>query len=365
MAFGKSSLELALIVDRLRMIMMRSAVYDRSSGCRIRTVHFPSSPSNGEIRVHIHAAGMNPVDAKFVIGDKIPFDIKWLQNGKPIGFDFCGDIESVGDGSKYKKGDKVFGLTRGPYQGAFADFLVTADTQVALVPSTLTYFQGACLGIAGVTASQILRSYKLADTKNKRRILVVGASGGVGHIFVQLAQHYGHNVSAIASLKNKPFVERLCSASTSFYAYDAARKNEDFLVAIPNEPPFDFVLDTVSSIDEQDSHNYHNRIVRANLVGPASHYITIGGSMWGWIRAGLKKFGWDLFPKNQELFWIDPYNCNEDLSLLADVASQGGLQPHCEIMSFSEKNLQLGFQAMHSRRQQGKLVYDLSVNYSD
>ncbi|MBC8110789.1 MAG: NAD(P)-dependent alcohol dehydrogenase, partial [Verrucomicrobia bacterium] len=153
-------------------------------------------------------AGINPVDWKirkgnltFITGKKFP---------KILGLDFAGWIESTGAGvQKFQKRDKVFGSLSKVYgkTGSYAEYLVVSENTIAPKPESVSYQEAAALPTAGLTALQGLLACGL---KKGQKILINGASGGVGTFAVQLAKIFGAaNITAVCSPKNFEMVKAL------------------------------------------------------------------------------------------------------------------------------------------------------------
>ena len=155
------------------MATMRAAVYDRSApeGVRVDPAYLRAGPlvsTNhlplGHVLVKVVAAGVNPVDAKKVIGDKLPNWMGWLTDrsvdGKVAGMDFAGIVEGVSTkggnksvaeaASNFQLGDLVYGILP-PLIGAFAEFVACPTSQLCTKPSSLSFAEAAALPIPGLT----------------------------------------------------------------------------------------------------------------------------------------------------------------------------------------------------------------------
>jgi NADPH:quinone reductase-like Zn-dependent oxidoreductase len=160
------------------------------------------TPAAGEVLVHVHAAGVNPVDWKVRAG--------YLKQYMPVelphtlGRDFAGTVESVGEGvSGYAVGDRVFG--RG--DGTYAEYAVAPIGTIARIPDGVSFDQAATLHVGGVTAWLAL--FDSGHLEPGQRLLVQGGAGGVGGIAVQLGHWKGAYVIATASTANVDFVRGL------------------------------------------------------------------------------------------------------------------------------------------------------------
>lgn len=153
-------------------------------------------PASTEVRVRILAAGVNPVDVKTRRGEGVA---RWL--GPPpfvLGWDLAGVVDAVGYGvTRFRPGERVFGLVRFPRQGAcYAEYATAPSRQLAPVPAGLAVEEAAALPLAGLTAAQaLLDTARLAAGQ---RVLVYGASGGVGHLAIQIARAAGAETFASA-----------------------------------------------------------------------------------------------------------------------------------------------------------------------
>jgi NADPH:quinone reductase-like Zn-dependent oxidoreductase len=151
-------------------------------------------PISTEVLVRVIAAGVNPVDCKTRRGDGVA---RWV--GPPPfvpGWDVCGVVESMGYGvTRFKVGDTVYGMPRFPRQaGAYAEYVSAPSHQFAAIPTNITPIEAAALPLAALTAWQSLVG--LARIAAGQTVLVHGASGGVGHLAVQIAMAQGASVIA-------------------------------------------------------------------------------------------------------------------------------------------------------------------------
>jgi NADPH:quinone reductase-like Zn-dependent oxidoreductase len=164
---------------------------------------------NGEVLIRVHAAGVNPADWKVRDGHLKQF----VQHKFPLilGWDLSGVIEEVGPGpaaaGQFKKGDEVFSKPDASRDGAYAEYIVVRESEVALKPKSLHHVYAAAVPLAGVTAWQAL--FDVAQLKRGERVLIHGGSGGVGHFTVQLARWKGAYVIATASTKNQQLLRQI------------------------------------------------------------------------------------------------------------------------------------------------------------
>jgi NADPH:quinone reductase-like Zn-dependent oxidoreductase len=163
-------------------------------------------PQAGEVLVRVHAAGVNPIDWKVREGHMKDF---WPHKFPLIlGWDVSGTIEEVGPGvSRFKIGDEVYSVPDSTRNGAYADYIVVRESELALKPNSLHHIRAAAVPLAAVTAWQAL--FDAGQLVSGQRMLIHGGSGGVGHVAVQLAKWKGAYVFATASTKNQELLREL------------------------------------------------------------------------------------------------------------------------------------------------------------
>ena len=163
-----------------------------------------------DVLVRVHAASANAGDWHLLRGTPLPFRlIAGLRapRFKIIGTDIAGQVESVGRKvTRFRPGDQVFGeLSRCGF-GAYAEFAAAPETALALKPANLSFEETATLPTAGCTALQGLRKGRI---DRARRVLIHGASGGVGTLAVQIAKAFGAEVTAVCSTRNVDMVRSI------------------------------------------------------------------------------------------------------------------------------------------------------------
>src|SRR6185437_11185102 len=163
-------------------------------------------PQAGEVLVRVHAAGVNPIDWKVREGHMKDF---WPHTFPLIlGWDLSGVVEELGKGvSKFKIGDEVYGLPDPTRGGAYADYIVVRESELALKPKSLHHIRAGAVPLAALTAWQSL--FEAGQLQSGQRVLIHAGSGGVGHFAVQLAKWKGAYVFATASTKNQDLLRKL------------------------------------------------------------------------------------------------------------------------------------------------------------
>lgn len=186
-----------------------------------------------EVLVKVKAISINPVDVKSRQGKGVYGRIK-EENPLILGWDISGVVEES-KSSEFKIGDEVFGMVNFPGHGkAYAEYVAALANQLALKPKNISFEEAAVSTLVALTAYQAL--VHNANIQKGQNVLVHAASGGVGHIVVQIAKHFGAKVTGTSSLKNKDFVLGLGADShIDYHNFDWKNANEEF----------DFVLDTI------------------------------------------------------------------------------------------------------------------------
>jgi NADPH:quinone reductase-like Zn-dependent oxidoreductase len=159
------------------------------------------SPISTEVLVRVIAAGVNPVDCKTRRGEGVA---RWL--GPPpfvVGWDVAGVVEATGYGvTRFKAGDSVYGMPRFPRQaGAYAEYVTAPSRQLARRPASIGPAAAAALPLAALTAWQCL--VDTAQLEAGQTVLIHGASGGVGHLAVQIAKSRGARVIATGNRNDR------------------------------------------------------------------------------------------------------------------------------------------------------------------
>jgi NADPH:quinone reductase-like Zn-dependent oxidoreductase len=195
-------------------------------------------PNDDQVLVKVHAAAVNPYDWHFIRGT--PYMMRMMMGGlrKPkdprIGVDYAGTVEAVGKNvTRFKPGDEVFGNRT----GAFAEYLCArADRAIALKPANITFEQAAGVPVAGLTALQGLRDH--GKVQPGQKVLINGASGGVGTFAVQIAKALGAEVTGVCSTRNVDLVRSLGADHVIDYT------KEDFT---KGDERYDVILDNVGT----------------------------------------------------------------------------------------------------------------------
>jgi len=189
---------------------MKAIVYERFGSPDVLELREVSKPGvrPGEVLVRVRAASPNPYDWHLMRG--MPYIARPAMGFlKPknsiLGSDMAGDVEAVGDGAtRFRRGDAVFGFVGA---GGFAEYVSVTEQRLTLKPANLTFEQAATVPLAAMTALQGLRD--AGEIRSGQRVLIVGASGGVGTFAVQIAKWYGADVTGVSSTRNLELVRSI------------------------------------------------------------------------------------------------------------------------------------------------------------
>jgi NADPH:quinone reductase-like Zn-dependent oxidoreductase len=181
--------------------------YGSADVLELRTIDTPRI-ADDEVLVRVHAAGVDRGVWHLMAG--LPYPIRLAGYGvraprNPVpGMDLAGVVEAVGrDVTGFAPGDEVFGIGT----GTFAEYAVAPEGKLAPKPANLTFEQAAAIAISGLTALQALRD--VAAVRAGQRVLVIGASGGVGTYAVQVAKAFGAHVTGVASTSKVDLVRSI------------------------------------------------------------------------------------------------------------------------------------------------------------
>ena len=263
-------------------------------------------PKEDEVLVKIHAAGVNPLDWHFMRGS--PFVMRLMSGiGAPsdesMGRDFAGVVEAVGNKvTHFKVGDRVYGGAN----GAFAQYTVRRETgAIALMPAKVGFEEAAAVPVAAITALQALRDE--GELKAGQKVLINGASGGVGTYAVQIAKAMGAEVHGVNSTRNVEMVLGLGADRVFDYKKESYTQSNE---------RYDLIIDMVGN---------HSLLDNSKVMKPTGRLVQVGGPSGDWVGP----FGGAIEALivgpfiEQQVSSIMAQLTGEDLAILATLMSEG------------------------------------------
>jgi len=271
------------------------------------------TPADNEVLVRVRAASVNPADGHMIRDSWLARLFSGLRKPKNtrFGTDFAGVVEAVGkDVTEFKPGDEVFGAKN----GAVADYIcVKSERAIVMKPVNVTFEQAGSVGIAGITALQGLRDK--GHIQSGQKVLINGASGGVGTFAVQIAKAFGAEVTAVCSTRNVDLVKSIGADHVIDYA------KEDFT---RTDQRYDVIYDLVSNHSFSERRNIlapNGICVLAGIGGAGFHPETmgrIGANFWNTFRSN--------FTKQKFVFYISKLT-KDDFNVLRELMQAGKVAP--------------------------------------
>lgn len=298
-------------------------------------------PAADEVLVKIHAAAVNPTDWHYMRGS--PYFIRLSAGlGAPsdttVGVDFAGMVAAVGENvTQFKPGDEVFGA-RG---GAFAEYVAVPEHRtLVLKPSNVTFEQAAAVPIAGITALQALRDK--GNIKSGQKVLINGASGGVGTFAVQIAKSYGAEVTGVSSTRNVDMVRSIGADHVIDY------KSEDYTKG--NEK-YDLIIDNVGN---------HSLTANKNVLTDDGVLVIVGASSGNWLGPLMRPIKSKILGPfvDQEFALLLAELSKDDLSVLSDLMRAEKMTSVID-RRYSLRELPDAMRYSESGRARGKIIIEL------
>ncbi|HEX6636519.1 MAG TPA: NAD(P)-dependent alcohol dehydrogenase [Steroidobacteraceae bacterium] len=291
---------------------MRAAVPRCYGVQNLRIERIPKpAPKEGQVLVRIHAASVNPAEWYRLNGK--PYLVRLIGGiGHPsdtrAGFDAAGTVVAVGPGvTRFKVGDEVFG----GIGGSFADYgVVREQGGIVLKPENLGFEEAAGMPIAAITALQGLRDN--GHIAPGQKVLINGASGGVGTYAVQIAKAMGAEVTGVCSTRNLELVKSLGADHVIDYT------RADFT---EGDEKYDLILDNVGN---------HGFLALADVTKPGGYIVSVGGPKSNpWLgpltRVLVNRPLAGLFMDQHLPFYIAQIN-KADMEVLATMVREGKLR---------------------------------------
>lgn len=300
-----------------------------------------------EVLVRVHAAGVNAGDWHLMRGT--PFLIRLIFGGlfKPksptLGSDIAGTVEALGSAvTKFKPGDEVFGELSGCGFGAFAEYAAAPETQLARKPSNLTFAEAATIPISALSALQALRDF--GNVQSGQKVLINGASGGVGSFAVQIAKAFGADVTAVCSTTKIEMVKSLGADQIIDYTQaDPAQ-----IDATQAEQQYDLILDAAA---------YRSVFDFLPALTPEGTYVMIGGATARFFQV-MFLAPWISKTSSRKVKCLEQKNSQADLVILRELIESGQLSPHID-RCYSLSEVPDAIRHIEQRQVKGKVAIAL------
>ena len=307
---------------------------------QLRDIGKPT-PADNEVLVRVRAASVNPVDGHTIRGGWLMRPMSGMRKPKNtrFGTDFAGVVEAIGKNvTDFKPGDEVFGAKN----GAVAEYIcVKADRAIVMKPSNITFEQAGSVGVAGLTALQGLRDK--GHIQAGQKVLINGASGGVGTFAVQIAKAYRADVTAVCSTRNVDLVKSIGPDRVIDYT------KEDFT---KTDQHYDMLYDLVGN---------HSFSERRKILTPSGICVLAGIGGAGVHPETLARIGrnfWDAFlsnfTKQKFIFYIAKLT-KDDFNVLRELMESGKVTPVID-RTYNINETQAALRYLEEGHARGKVV---------
>ena len=324
--------------QRMRAIVQKE--YGTADVLRVGEIERPTIGAD-EVLVKVHAAGLDrgtwhlmaglPYAARLAVGVRAP------KNPVP-GLDVAGVVAAVGsEVTRFRSGDEVFGVSR----GSFAEYAAARENKLARKPSNLTFEQAASVPVSGMTALRGLSD--VGHLQAGQKVLIVGASGGVGSYSVQIAKALGAEVTGVCSTSKLDLVRSIGADHVIDYS------QEDFA---NGEKRYDLILDI-------GGNSTLSRLRRA--LTPRGTLVIVGGEGRGrWIGMDRQLRALALSPfVGQRLTMLGPKEHYTVLERLTELIENGQLVPAIE-QTYPLGEMPNAMRHLEAGRARGKLVISIT-----
>jgi NADPH:quinone reductase-like Zn-dependent oxidoreductase len=300
----------AILTDSMKAV--RYCEYGSPDVVKLEDVEKPV-PNENQVLIKVRASSLNAFDA-YVIRDswlgRLIFGLRKPRDTR-LGQDVAGQVEAVGKNvTQFKPGDEVFGISR----GALAEYACTPERALAAKPPNVSFEQAASLPLAGLTALQGLREGKIQPGQ---KVLINGATGGVGTFAVQIAKSLGAEVTAVCSTRNVDLVRSIGADHVIDYT------KEDFT---KSDQRYDVIFDNVCN---------HSFAERRHVLNPKGICVLAGmGGAGVKGSEALRRIASNIFTAralssftDQKFAQYRTKSSKQDLILLADLIQTGRITP--------------------------------------
>ena len=272
---------------------MKAAVYTKTATGKVLEIRELAQPvpKDNEVLLRVRAASVNPLD--------------WRMKRHQPGVDVAGEIVGIGRSvTQFKPGDAVFGAGK----GAFAEYACAPETSLFAKPQSATFEQAAAVPVAGLTALQGLRDK--GHLQPGQKVLINGASGGIGTFAVQIAKSLGADVTGVCSTKNIELVRSLGADRVIDYT------DSDFT---QESQRYDLLLDNVGNRQLSAMRRILTPNGKCVMAGAPKH-------LWSVLTRLFKAYAWSPLLKQKFIFFIARMR-RDDLTTLCSLIQAGKVAP--------------------------------------
>lgn len=321
---------------------MRAITYERYGSpadvLELREIDKPT-PGDEEVLVRVRASSVNPAEYYTVTGPLMARGMNGMRGPKEprVGTDYSGTVEAVGKSvSEFKPGDEVFGGRT----GAYGEYVVVKEERaIALKPANVSFEQAGVVAIAGVTALQGLRDK--GNVKPGDKVLITGASGGVGSFAVQIAKALGAEVTAECRTSNVELVRSLGADHVIDYTRDDFTRMDE---------RYDVLLDNAST---------HSWSASKRVLKPGGTFVLVGSpprskQLGPLTHIGRLWFGSKLQRGRKLVFYVAKID-KESITTLRDMMAAGDVKPVVD-RAFPLAQIGAAFEYFHTGHPRGKVA---------
>lgn len=293
---------------------MKAIVYRRNGSPDVLEYGEMGEPAPGDddVLLKVRAASINPLDWRLMRGLPVALRVLFGMGRSKLvrpGVDVAGEVQAVGRSvTRFKPGDSVFGAC----QGAFAEYACASESRVAPKPENVTFEQAASVAVAGLTALQGLRDKGTLQPGQK--VLINGASGGVGTFAVQIARSFDAHITGVCSTRNLEFVRALGADHVIDYT------KENF---IHSGRRYDLILDNVGN---HSAASYRGVLTANGICVMAGAPKGFWPVVWFLITSGLGGLVLSRMVGKRFLMFIARVE-QQDLAALGELMQAGKVVP--------------------------------------
>jgi NADPH:quinone reductase-like Zn-dependent oxidoreductase len=293
-------------------------------------------PADGEVLIKLCAAAVNPLDLFMMRGAPLIRSLPGQRTPKYkiLGCDIAGRVEVVGkDVKQFQPGDEVFGVT-GFAGGGFAEYVCALEDKVALKPTNISFDDAAAVPVAALTALQGLRDKGRIQPGQK--VLIDGASGGVGTFAIQIAKSFGAEVTAVCSTRNLDIAQSLGADHVIDYS------REDFAQSGQH---YDLIL---------GANAHHPLFAYLRVLHPSGTYVLVGGAVARIFQGVLLAPLLSRIGRKKMCFFVANIN-QKDLLFLKDLLETRKVVPVID-RRYALSDTAEALRYLEQRHAQGKIV---------